>query len=98
MLSSLLNSHHIIIVVPQVGRRQWERVLQMVGRIRKLDMEVRVHLSSLPWLQFRLPFPLLILIKLHFQLANNNFRRQLAGPSSARVVHAELQVLWRNGP
>lgn len=31
----------------QVGRRQWERVLEMVGRIRKLDMEVCTTLGML---------------------------------------------------
>ena len=30
----------------QVGRRQWERVLEMVRRIRALDMEVRRHTSQ----------------------------------------------------
>jgi hypothetical protein len=27
----------------QVGKRQWERVLEMVRRIRALDMEVRAR-------------------------------------------------------
>ncbi len=30
----------------QVGRRQWERVLEMVRRIRALDMEVWTHTTS----------------------------------------------------
>ena len=34
--------------VLQVGQRQWQRVLDMVTRIRKLDMEVPPPLCPLP--------------------------------------------------
>ena len=36
-----------VILAVQVGRRQWERVLEMVRRIRALDMEVCMHAKLL---------------------------------------------------
>ncbi len=40
--TSLLKSYSANLAA-QVGRRQWERVLEMVRRIRALDMEVRTQ-------------------------------------------------------